>query len=263
MSDQSNELIVTSFGDVDSARKKLVEMVGGNPGVLDGVKEFAVAVHRADGKLDIFEKNDLGLGAVALGGTTTGALVGLLGGPIGALIGAATGAIIGSLAGKFIDTGIPDAQLNEIASKLTPGTSAIVAITEPSGASAFRTALGGLGGSVMANGIRADIADQVGHARVAQDAVTHAGDHVDHAVERTGDRIENAVDQAGDTVRDARHAAGDIADDALDGADDAARGVGRAADDTATDAKRAAEDAAKAAKRAADDAANAIKNLVK
>ena len=61
-------------------------------------------------------------------GAIVGALIGVLGGPAGVAAGAAAGGGLGYLTGAAV--GIPQAQIDEIKSLLTPGSSAIVAVID-------------------------------------------------------------------------------------------------------------------------------------
>lgn len=82
------------------------------------------------GKVSIDETQDLDAGQGSLFGAVSGALVGFLGGPLGALFGMAAGAAIGGTAAESMDTGVPDAAVNVIRDKLSPGSSALLLVVE-------------------------------------------------------------------------------------------------------------------------------------
>ena len=103
------------------------------------IKEAAVVRRDANNKLHIKERGDISTGRGAAGGATVGAIVGLFGGPIGAVVGGAVGAAIGGLASKLIDTGIRDDKLRQLGESLTPGSSALVALVEPTGVMSTQT----------------------------------------------------------------------------------------------------------------------------
>jgi uncharacterized membrane protein len=190
------DLVVAAFGTERAAETAFLEMLAKDRNVLAGIKEAAIVVRDAGGRMHITERNDMGSGGVALGGATTGALIGLLAGPIGALVGAATGGLIGGVAGRFIDTGIPDEQLRQIAEALKPGTSALVTMTEQSASADFRVALAGAGGTVMSSPLREDVVEQLAAHGAAARSAGEAGGATDR-----GGATGDAGDQPGTAGR--------------------------------------------------------------
>ena len=291
MSDTApTELIVSAFRTENGADEALSDLLLAKRVQL--VKLHAAATVRRDsaGKLHIKERGDVGTGKGAASGAALGAVIGIFGGPIGMALGGAAGAAIGGLAARLVDTGIPDARLEQIGSALTNGSSAIVALIEFSIVDEVRTELRRAGGDLMAQAITADIAAQLaagkdvaysalsgsqgavvtrttgdehsidvhGVAASAEGGVagfiakvqTAAGDAVDSAKET----IEHAVDATKDAAADAKDAAADAVDATKHAAADAK--------DAASDAVDATKDAAKDVKDAAGDAVDSAKETI-
>jgi uncharacterized membrane protein len=80
------------------------------------------------GKAHIHESGHGGWGAA--GGAALGGFLGLLGGPVGLLAWAIAGGVIGGFAGKYGGRTIPTKDLEKLAEKMQPNTSAILAIVE-------------------------------------------------------------------------------------------------------------------------------------
>lgn len=124
------ELLVFAYPDetsADEALKKLKQLK--KDGLID-IVNAAVIVKDEKGKVHTKETADPGAKEGALFGAVVGGLIGLIGGPAGVVIGAAAGAGTGSVAAKKIDMGIPDDQIQELASSLNEGNSAIVAVID-------------------------------------------------------------------------------------------------------------------------------------
>ncbi len=122
----SLQAAVAVFHTPDGASDALQQLKSAWDDVV-ALKEAAVVVRGADGKLQIKESHHVALGAVV--GAIVGAVVGLIVGPVAPV--AAGGAAIGALANRLRDTGFPDERLKRIGEALTPGTSVLVAIVEP------------------------------------------------------------------------------------------------------------------------------------
>jgi uncharacterized membrane protein len=126
MANDPRQLVVLGFDSVLRAEEALLAMtrLSAEGKVL---LHDAVFVHRdADGKAHVRETTDPTPGAAALDNSLWGLLFGtLLGGPVGALVGGTIGAGTGALLAKLIDTGVPDAKVNELREKVTPGTTAL------------------------------------------------------------------------------------------------------------------------------------------
>jgi uncharacterized membrane protein len=115
---------VAAFPDEEGASRALRELRRSGDGPL-GVRQAAVLVRDAVGRLEIRELHRTGRGGV-LGGVASG-VIGLIAGADGWPPG---GPASGPPTGTFGYRGFPDERLRETAEALQPGTSALVAILE-------------------------------------------------------------------------------------------------------------------------------------
>lgn len=95
-------------------------------------REGSITVHaesvikkNAEGKTVVLKTKDE-FPVASLGGTAIGSLIGLLGGPYGVVIGAASGTIVGATSDLY-NSGVNADFVDEVSSKLIPGTYAVVA----------------------------------------------------------------------------------------------------------------------------------------
>jgi uncharacterized membrane protein len=93
-------------------------------------------------------------GAGALGGAFWGLLFGLL--FFIPLIGLAVGAAAGALGGSMADVGIDDGFIDSVRSKITPGTSALFAMTSDAVLDRVRGAFDGLDAELIETNLSAD-----------------------------------------------------------------------------------------------------------
>jgi uncharacterized membrane protein len=154
------EAVVAAFPTEDGAEEALNELRGLDKDVLE-IKEAAVLVRNAEGKLQIKESHHVGKGAV-LGGLA-GAVVGLVTGPVGWVT--VGGAAVGALAARLRDSGFPDSRLKEIGEALTPGTSALVAIVEHRWVEKVEEQLRAEGVRIVTEALKADVAAQLEEAK--------------------------------------------------------------------------------------------------
>jgi uncharacterized membrane protein len=91
------------------------------------------------------------VGAGALGGMFWGMLFGLL--FLVPILGAAIGAGIGALTASLADVGIDDKFINEVKSKVTPGTSALFALTSDAVMDRVVAAFQGMQGEIMSTNL--------------------------------------------------------------------------------------------------------------
>jgi len=152
----SLQAVVASFQTPDGASSAL-QLLKSVWGDVVALKEAAVVVRGADGKLQIKESHHVALGAVV--GAIVGAVVGLIMGPVGPA--AAGGAAIGALANRLRDTGFPDERLKRIGEALTPGTSVLVAIVEPPSVVELERKLRMSATDVTIETVRVDVASQL------------------------------------------------------------------------------------------------------
>lgn len=121
-------IIAFVFADRDTAKQVSDEFKHSAKDA--GYKIIANAAVDVDekGKAHIHEAGHGALGAV-LGGGGVG-LLSLIGGPVGLLAWAVAGGVVGGFAGKIGGRAIPKKDLDELAAKMEPNTSAILAIVE-------------------------------------------------------------------------------------------------------------------------------------
>jgi uncharacterized membrane protein len=124
------ELIVAVFNDAKRAREVLGQLRTGTRGEDLELKNAAVLVKDANGRVQMDETEDVKPGRGALFGAVTGALVGLLAGPAGAVAGALAGAATGGITAAVVDMGFTEDQLAELRASMPANSSALVALIE-------------------------------------------------------------------------------------------------------------------------------------
>ena len=107
----------------------------------------AVVTKDADGRLAVRDTDDQGPVGLALG-SLVGGLVGLFGGPAGVAVGAAGGALVGSMTDLY-DSGVGLDFLDEVSSKVGPGSVCVVAEVTEDWTTPVDTRMEALGGSVL------------------------------------------------------------------------------------------------------------------
>jgi uncharacterized membrane protein len=117
-------------------------------------------IRRGDGtRLRISETHDWGLGKGALlGGLVTALIPG---------VGLAAGMLAGGIMAKLRDSGFPDSTLKEIGDRLTPNSSALVALVDPAQHDLTLQVLTRAGGTPIGGSLPADLDEQL-----AQDMAT-------------------------------------------------------------------------------------------
>ncbi|BCJ31862.1 DUF1269 domain-containing protein [Actinocatenispora sera] len=122
-----SDLVAIGYRDVttaDMARDKLVELQ--REGLIS-IADAAIVEARADGTVKLHQlRSSTGRGAT--GGALWGGLIGLL--FFAPLFGMAVGAAGGALSGKLADTGVDDAFMRDVGSKLQPGTAALFLLVD-------------------------------------------------------------------------------------------------------------------------------------
>jgi uncharacterized membrane protein len=101
-------------------------------------------------------------GAGALGGTFWGLLFGLI--FFVPLLGAAIGAGVGALAGSLADVGIDDKFIDEVRQKVTPGTSALFAMTSDAVIDRVKEAFKGVHAELIRTNLSEDQEKALRHA---------------------------------------------------------------------------------------------------
>jgi uncharacterized membrane protein len=162
MSENPMQFVVAAFQQEEAADAAWAELKAAKITGLIGIDNMAIIRRDAKDKIHIKEQGDPGGGKGAVIGGVLGGALGMIAGPLGAvLVGGATGALVGGLTGKAYDSGIPDDQLNEIASALQPGTSAIVALIEHKWVAELEKELAETEAKIMTQEISAEIASQL------------------------------------------------------------------------------------------------------
>jgi len=172
MSDVPIQLIVAAFQDERAAKEALNALKEAQRQKLIKINNAAVLHKDAKGRLHIKETADMGGGKGAAIGGVAGAAIGLIAGPV-LLVPAAVGALVGGLSAKLRDTGFSDARLKALGARLTPGSSAIVAVVEHRWVAEVKQAMAEAGADLFAEEIGADISAQLeaGH-EVAYTAIS-------------------------------------------------------------------------------------------
>ncbi|MFD5205715.1 DUF1269 domain-containing protein [Streptomyces anulatus] len=147
-------LTVWKFDSPDGAEgveRKLIEL---QKQELIKIQDAAVVTWpKAESKPKTKQLNNL-VGAGALSGTFWGMLFGLL--FLMPLLGAAIGAAAGALGGKMADVGIDDAFIDEVKSKVGPGTSALFLFSEDAATDRVREAFPGNHAELVRSNLSAD-----------------------------------------------------------------------------------------------------------
>ena len=119
---------MAAWPDPDAAGQALRELKQAKREHLIGILDVATLVVDDEGKLRIKDTKDRGAGEGAVIGGVLGAALGLIIGGLGWLL--VGGGVIGALAARARDGGLPDARLRELGDRMTPNSSAIVAVIE-------------------------------------------------------------------------------------------------------------------------------------
>jgi uncharacterized membrane protein len=153
------QAVVAAFPDMDGAATALAELRKADKDLIK-VKQAAVLVRDADGKLKIKESHHVARGAV-LGGVA-GAVVGIVTGPVGWVT--VGGVAVGALAARLRDSGFNDDRLEQIGEALQPRTSALIAIIEDRWAAQLQEQLREAGAQLATEAVKADVAAQLEEA---------------------------------------------------------------------------------------------------
>jgi uncharacterized membrane protein len=172
MSDVPLELIIAAFQDEKMAKEALNALKEAQREKPIKIDNAAVLHKDAKGRLHIKETADMGGGKGAALGGVAGAAIGLIAGPA-LLVPAAVGALVGGLSAKLRDSGFSDARLKALGARLTPGSSAIVAVVEHTWVDEVKKAMAEAGADLFTEALGADISAQLeaGH-EVAYTAIS-------------------------------------------------------------------------------------------
>lgn len=139
-------LIVIVYPDELQAEQVRLDFIKMGKEYLLSLEDAVIAVKKPDGKVKLIQMYHLGL-AGAISGALWGTLIGLLFMmPIfGLVLGAGTGAVAGALS----DAGINDNFMKQLASSLTPGSSALFVLVDSEITDKVMDELKGTGGKII------------------------------------------------------------------------------------------------------------------
>lgn len=159
-------IIAFVFADRDAALKVSKELkASAKPA---GYKVIANAVVEVDdkGKAHVHEAGHGGWGT-GVGAMTGGALA-LIGGPAGLLIWAVAGGAIGGILGKHMGRAIPADDLKQLATRMQPNTSAILAMVEDTATEQVIGDLQGYNAQVVTLTVGDEVSGEVAQAVAVQ-----------------------------------------------------------------------------------------------
>lgn len=149
---QHVHLVVAYFDDEDAAKEALEALKEAHKEDDLSIDGAAVVRRDEEGKVHLKEVGDTHAKKGAGVGALIGGAVGVLFGPLGVIGGGAIGAYYGSIVAATVDEGIPNEALEEIATMLPVGGSALVALTSEEDAKIVEEKLASLGGRVVTDG---------------------------------------------------------------------------------------------------------------
>jgi len=159
-------IIAFVFADRGTARQVYDEIkIGAPAGSYKVLADAAVEVDEK-GKAHIHEGGHGGWGA-AIGAGGFG-LLSLIGGPAGLLAWAVAGGVIGGFAGKVGGRAIPKKDLEALAAKMQPNTSAVLALVEDKGAEALIDSMQGYKAQVVTLTVGDEVAGEIAQAVAIQ-----------------------------------------------------------------------------------------------
>lgn len=141
-----SNLIVIVYPDELQAEQVRLDFLRMQKEYLISLEDAVIAVKKADGKVKLLQMYHMGV-AGAVSGALWGTLIGLIFMmPIfGLVVGAGTGAIAGALS----DVGINDNFMKQLASNLTPGSSALFVLVDSQITDKVMAELQGTGGKII------------------------------------------------------------------------------------------------------------------
>ncbi|MFU8839212.1 MAG: DUF1269 domain-containing protein [Nitriliruptoraceae bacterium] len=152
------QLIVAAFSAAEEAGRLLDDLKLGRRAGLIGIIDAAAVVKDEDGKLKITNAKHRGRRGFFTGGAIGGTLA-LLAGPLGWATAAGSG-VFGAVVGKLRNVPFM-ANVEDLASSLTPGSSMLVAVVEHRWVRMLEEMVAGLGAQVLREELKADIAEQL------------------------------------------------------------------------------------------------------
>ena len=159
-------LVAIAYPDAataDQVRNELVQLTKEH---MLQLEDAVVVEHRADGKIKLHQAMSPS-GAGAVGGAAWGGLIGLL--FLAPLLGMAVGAASGAVAGKMADVGVNDDFMKTLGEKLTPGSAALIVLSQSTAPEKVLERVAKYGGEVIQSSLSED---QEAHLRSALGAAT-------------------------------------------------------------------------------------------
>lgn len=176
MTDTPVQIIVAAFNTLDGAKCVMDDVRAGKKEGLIGIVDAAVVVKDQDGKLKITDAKHHTRKGLITGGLVGGVL-GLLLSPPAAVV-AVGGSVIGGLVGKLRNAPMK-AEMKEIGSVLTPGSSAIVAVIEHVWVTQLEAVLAAEGARIIRDSLKADIVNQLNAGGNILYSLSHDTDSVE------------------------------------------------------------------------------------
>jgi uncharacterized membrane protein len=124
------------------------------------LKDAAIVTKNADGKVKLEETAELTTREGAVRGAIVTGVLGLIY-PPSLIVSLLAGGVLGGLIGKIRDTGIKNAQLKEVADRLAPGKSAVIALGEGEWVDEIQGALAGYEGMLIIHPLTEEEAKQI------------------------------------------------------------------------------------------------------
>jgi uncharacterized membrane protein len=122
-----SNLIAVAYPDAETAERVRGELAEAVKEHLLTLEDAVVVVHEADGKIKLRQAMNT-TGAGAAGGAMWGGLIGLL--FLAPVVGMAVGAASGALGGKMADVGVNDNFMKTLGEQLTPGSAALIVLSQ-------------------------------------------------------------------------------------------------------------------------------------
>jgi uncharacterized membrane protein len=177
------ELVVAAWPDAESAGEAMQELREAKKEHLIGIRDAATIVVDEDGKMRIRDTKDMGGGKGAVIGGVLGAGLGLITGGVGWLL--LGGGAVGALAAKARDGGLPDERLKELGARMTPNSSAIVAVIEHRWVADFERDMEAQAADVVRAAVGNDLATQLSEGS----AITYSAADVEGDVLATRETV--------------------------------------------------------------------------
>ena len=153
-----SNLIAVAYPDAETAEGVRAELVEAMKEHLITLEDAVVVVHDADGKVKLNQAMNT-TGAGAAGGAVWGGLIGLL--FLAPVVGMAVGAASGALGGKMADVGINDDFMRTLGEKLTPGSAALIVLSQSNAPEKVLERVAKYGGDVIQSSLNSEQEDQL------------------------------------------------------------------------------------------------------